>query len=302
MTFISVHDLLWAVIAPTMILFARVVPERFWAPITRAVATLSMWIPNWRTRSHTERIRRILGVDRAEQTNRNLTIRSIARTYETRLQGFRDYRPNGWQPNIRISGEENIKIALAQGSGALLWVSPFASHMLVTKRALNDAGFKVSHLSEPVHGFSDTQFGRRFLNPIWTKIEDRYLSERVLLGSDSTSALQILRQRLRENRIISITVFDTARRTIDIPFLHGKLRIPTGPIHLARTVNAPILPVFPIRNSLESYEVHVEPPLNVATNTDSAHSYEAMAQSYVQRLQPYVLKYPDQWLGNLRPN
>jgi lauroyl/myristoyl acyltransferase len=295
--FISVRDIQWVVMVPMLMFFALVIPERFWAPITRAVASLGIWKPNWRTRSHRERIRRILGANCDEHTTRDLMVRSIARTYETRLQCFREYRPDSWQPNIRIFGKENIKVALARGSGALLWVSPFASHMLVAKKALNEAGFDVSHLSESVHGFSDTQFGMRFLNPIWTKIEDRYLGERVLLGSDSSSALRVLQQRLRENRIISITVFDTARRTVDIPFLTGWLRIPTSPIHLARTANAPILPVFPIRNTLGTYEVHVEPSLKVTIDADY---YEAIARDYVHRLEPYVLEYPDQWLGNLR--
>ncbi len=41
--------------------------------------------------------------------------------------------------------------------------------------AFHRAGLAVSHLSRASHGFSGSRLGVRVLNPIHTKVEDRYL-------------------------------------------------------------------------------------------------------------------------------
>ena len=61
------------------------------------------------------------------------------------------------------------------------------------------------------------------------------MAERVLIhdAGDSGSALALLRQRLKENRIISITVGGEAKRFVPVDFLNFELRLGTGPLHLA---------------------------------------------------------------------
>jgi lauroyl/myristoyl acyltransferase len=177
----------------------------------------------------------------------------------------------------------------------VLWVAPFVYSDLVAKKGLHEAGFRVSHLSRPRHGFSRTRFGIRILNPIWTRIEDRYLEERVRVGNGSGSALERLRARLQENRIVSITVGDEARRTVRVAFFDIGLRLATGPLHLARTAKAVLLPVFAVRKDREALEVHVESPLCGAAGDDGDGFYETAALGYAERLERYVLAYPNQW-------
>jgi lauroyl/myristoyl acyltransferase len=201
-----------------------------------------------------------------------------------------------WKPRIRLQGLNHLTDALEGGRGAVLWNSDFVYTPLIAKIALHQAAFPVVQLSRPEHGFSVSPFGVRFLNPIWAELEDRFLSERVVIEKDDASAaLKTLRERLAANQVVSITVAETGRRTLDTKFLHGTLRVATGPVHLARTTGAPLLPTFAVRNEAGAYKVLIGPALPVDDRADPP--YSTAIRAYAAQLEPFVRMYPDQWNG-----
>ncbi len=273
------------------------IPERRWPPIAQALAHVITRLKAGRTRTQRRR-RQLMFDDRLESSALDrMGTMYHAHRYVARMQGFREYRPGGWRSEIQVVGAENIEAALAQGHGVLLWIAEFAYNNLVTKKGLHEVGYRISHLSRPAHGMSRTRFGIRVLNPVWTRIEDRYLAERVVIRDDDTgSALTILHQRLKENRIVSITVGAQAKRTVRVDFLSTELRLATGPLHLARTANAVLLPVFTIKRETGALAVNVESPLiGGVSGDDREEPYESVIQRYARRLERYVLQYPDQW-------
>jgi lauroyl/myristoyl acyltransferase len=240
-------------------------------------------------------IAQVLAVTPAQASEILWTSRN--RMLEAQLQILALTRPGRrWRPAIRVHGLANLEAALERRSGAILWVSDFIYGTLITKMALQQAGFPLIHLSRPTHGFSNTPFGMRFLNPQWMRIEDRFLTERVLIpGEDASAALGVLRTRLTANGVVSILVTDTARRTCDAKFCHGSIRVATGPLHLSRTSGAPLLPVFTVRSDDGIYDVWVGRPLDV--DDASEPNYGVAIRDYVSMLEPHVLKHPDQWNG-----
>jgi lauroyl/myristoyl acyltransferase len=211
------------------------------------------------------------------------------------MQGFREYRPGGWNPEIQVAGAEYIETALARGCGVVLWINMFAYSDLATKKGLHEAGYRISHLSRPHHGISRTRFGIRVLNPVWTRIENRYLAERVTIhDDDSGSALATLRTRLKENRIVSITVGDQAKRTVEVSIVGTTVRVATGPLHLARTMNAVLIPVFTVMRDTGTLVVNVERPL-MTGDDDRAESYGSVAQRHAWMLEHYLQQFPGQW-------
>jgi lauroyl/myristoyl acyltransferase len=224
--------------------------------------------------------------------------RSEDRSLEVAMQILALHRPGRqWQPVIRSHGLKHLDAALARGAGAVLWISDFLYRPLIVPLALREAGFRGPvHLSRPEHGFSTSPFAVRVLNPLWCAVENRYLSERVVIeNSDAAPALRVLRERLARNRIVSITVAETGRRTLDTRFLQGTLRVATGPVHLAHATGAPLLPVFAVRNREGAYEVTIGPALPIDEEGEPA--YAAAVCAYAARLEPFVRRYPDQWNG-----
>jgi lauroyl/myristoyl acyltransferase len=219
------------------------------------------------------------------------------RSLELAMQILALHRPGRrWRPVIELEGLDNLTAALGRGKGAILWNSDFVYRILVLHTALRRVGLSAAHLVRPEHGFSVSPFAIRFLNPLWVAIENQLIAERVTIeNNDASNALRILRDRLARNGIVTITVSETGRRTLDAKFFHGSIRVATGPVHLARTSGAPLLPVFAVRNDNGAYKISIGQPLDA--NDTSEPLYSAAIRAYAAMLEPYVLKHPDQWNG-----
>jgi hypothetical protein len=136
----------------------------------------------------------------------------LAHHVEETLQLLACHRPDGWRPTTELRGAHNLVSALTTGNGAVLWVANSAFASLVVKMALHDSGFKIHHLSHPRHGFSPTQFGMQWLNPIRTKIEARYLANRAVLplSNNAGPVLARLVDRLKEGGRLVIPLTGTS--------------------------------------------------------------------------------------------
>ena len=113
------------------------------------------------------------------------------------------------------------------------------------------------------------------------------------------AALATLRERLAGNQLVSITVAETGRRTLAATFLGGRLRLATGPVHLARTSGAPLLPIVAVRKEDARYTVSIEPRW---MSRDSDHPpYSAAIRAYAAMLEGFVRPYPVGRLDCARP-
>ena len=267
-----------------------IVPERWWDPVTHAIGGMTVR----RRPARAIELGQICGEDRAE---RALAIEQerIATGHAARLYGLRLYAFPQRLPGTLLRGREHLHRALSQGHGAILWHGDFTFASLISKIALWRDGFRVSHLSRPTHGFASGGFAVRWLNPIWTRIERRYLRERLVIYPEaSTTALRALRQRLDQNQVVSIALSDEGSHTITVRLLCGYLTVATGAVSLAMACGAPLLPIFTFSPRPRAFEVEIQPPLNVPAD---GSNMTPVVEQFAERLAPLVREYPGQWLG-----
>jgi lauroyl/myristoyl acyltransferase len=281
-----------------MTAFSWAVPERLWGRFAGLCAPLAVRFLPVGPNSLVERIRRMAGQKLPLSSPEALAGEVVAGFVEENMQLLKSYRPDGWEPEIRLLGEEHIAAALASGHGAVLWVGNFTYYSLTAKIALHRAGFAVSHFSDPAHGFSRTRFGMRFLNPIRTRIEELYLKERVIADPGiPVRALKRLHQCLEANGIVSIAARGRALRPEHVPFLEGSFTLGSGAPNIAAATGAALLPVFTIYEKDGSFTVTVEPPLNLSKDKPRREALDCVFRQYAARLEHYVLKHPQQWNG-----
>jgi hypothetical protein len=263
-------------------------PPRFWRKVAFALCSIG------RARHYSPAYQKILERKYSKSEIAGFNIRHRAYLKELRLQILGLSGPwRSWHPDIRVTGTTHLSGALERGNGAILWVTPTAFSTLVSKMGLHDAGYRACMLSRPVHGFSPSKFGVRFLNPIWTGVEDRFIAERILIfGEYAAEALKTVRARLAENKSVIITVGGEAHKFTEVPFFDTQLRLPIGPIRLARTMGAPILPVFTTTKDNAAFEVSIQEPLQPA---GAEWDDESVAATYAKRLEAFVLDHPEQW-------
>jgi lauroyl/myristoyl acyltransferase len=285
---ITVNDLVQTLRLIVVGILSWITPSVLWPRLSVALATIDRRIRPEEIARQTEMFAALLG-DTPPPVE--ITEASIAANYEDRLQLFRDYRPGGWQPETQLIGEEFLRDALARRKGVILWTSYFVYSGQMTKMSLARHHYKVTHLSRPTHGFSNSRFGMSVLNRIQTRIEDRYLLDRIQIrGNDTLPALMAMRRRLHKNGIVSITLGTQASRLIERPFLNGRIRIPTGPVELAQLTDSVLLPVYTVRDKYWHYSTHIGAPM-----TSANESPEEVAAAYAAWLEPVVRAQPAHW-------
>jgi lauroyl/myristoyl acyltransferase len=178
----------------------------------------------------------------------------------------------------------------------IFWGSAFAYNDLILKMALHRLGLRTFHYTRPVHGLSKTRFGIRFLNPVRTSIECRYLGARVCAEERIKEAMEVLKEEAAAGGAISIKIGNRGRRRVSVPFLNGRIELATGPVALARRWNAVLLPTFTLLRPDTAFDVIIGPPLESNDSDDEAHA-KAVVEQYVQQLMPYVVAHPEQWRG-----
>jgi lauroyl/myristoyl acyltransferase len=292
-----------AVLAPV----AWLLPERTaWWPISRmlSLAIANLWPATTAARKDT--LRRVLGERAPAYDLAGLRVDVMAHYMEERLEILRAWRPGGWQPTLVIEGREQLDAAVAAGHGAVLWVAPFSYADLVAKMALARAGFAVSHLGAFSRGFSPnscytwtpSRFGTKVLSPLRTRIEDRWLRERVVMPLDGGLAyMRTLERRLRAGGLVSIRAGDVGQRALELPFLDGALHLATGPASLALATGAALLPVCCVRRGSGDFAIVIEPALRPSSGRNRRDATDDLVRSFAERLESWVLRQPSLWSG-----
>ena len=227
-----------------------------------------------------------------------LELRFLSGVYEDLIMTLRELRPQGWQPEIRLRGGEHINAALDRERGAVLWSCPFTFSGLIYKKAIREAGLPLVSLRSYVHPYSSSRFGMRMLNPVRTRVEDRYLEDRVLLlEGRGSSAFQELGAHLDENRLVVIAANGSEGLPIEIPFLGGTLNLALGAPTLAVLHDVPLLPLFTLPDSSGGFDVIIEPPIGFSSSGTTGSKASEMARRYAQLLETYVKRNPTVWRG-----
>src|SRR4029078_12748915 len=84
---------------------------------------------------------------------------------------------------------------------------------------------------------------------------------------------------LRAGEIVSLSFDSEASQTIPLPMLGRFLRVPTGPMNIARLTKAVLLPTFVVRLATDEYRIDIKPPIQLDGPTRDAQ-LEAGASVY----------------------
>ncbi len=269
-------------------LAAATVPPALWPSLHR----ISRFAASESSRDVAEKIGRALGIDEAgarEVQRANLRLKSERLLQVARINGA------GYEPRVTLDGEQALQAARAAGRGAVLWIAHLSFSSTLAKIALHKAGYKVFHLSRREHGFSQTQFGMRWLNPIRVAAENQYLAGRIVHeGANPGSSLLRARGRLGENCFVSVTEGAwEGSRIAEGRLFGGAMRIATGAPALAALAQCPLLPVFAMRTG-DAFRVRIEPSV-MPPKGDREERIAAATQAFFALLERTVRDYPEQW-------
>jgi lauroyl/myristoyl acyltransferase len=274
-----------------------VLPERHWPGFSERLARVRSGLRGSLSEEELSTIRVIVGGKPSRWISDDFWPSSLGHKYLSWMQILACHPPRRWTPKPRLIGKEHLERALAKGRGAILLNAGFAYRDLMTKAAMAAAGHAGHQLSMDTHGFSRTRFGKRWLNPIYTSVEKRFLQERMLFSGDNTKEIRdTIRARLNQNKPVMIAVTPLGRRVETRPFLQGYIHIATGGMNLACENGASVLPVFTLREADGGISTIIGAALDQPEDGDPAKRIGAMLDDYVPRLESHVRAHPSQFL------
>lgn len=292
----SMSDVATALGLAVLLPVAWLLPEASWGPLWRGAACVPLLTSRKAMRRNAKLIRAALGdVDRSRADAIAQDLK--AAVYELRMQDLRAWRPGCGHPKMKLEGEAHLKSALQLGKGAILWVAPFVFNSGPTKIALHRAGYRVSHLSSPQHGYSETRFGVGYLNRVRCIPEERYLAERIVFDRSSPStAMRRMMRALDAGNVVSIVAASTeGSDVVKGPAFGGRLPVAVGAPRLAGLTGAPLLPVFTVRDPKWGFRIVIEEPIGIDPAQSSEERCVAAAAEFLRRSEPWVRLYPEQW-------
>ncbi len=292
---VNARDLALLALLPVYFVLAWCLPERHWPGLTIRIATALRTI-GIRNRHLSKTVARFLGQRATPDQAAAIANRYAANYQMDRLYLLRHYARPRLHSEIRLEGAARIENALRAGHGVILWVAPFVHSDLSTKIALKTNGFDAIQLTHPAHGFSTTAFGIRFLNPLRTKAEARYLAERIVIGAGGPALATVeLSRRLKRNGIVLISALN--RRTSDVKtvtFLDGTLTLPAGPCRLSAAMGAPLLPVVTVRMHDGTFVTTIAEPLLQGTEASEPAIEDAIGR-FAAFIGRQATEFPDQF-------
>jgi KDO2-lipid IV(A) lauroyltransferase len=84
-------------------------------------------------------------------------------------------------------------------------------------------------------------------------------------------------------------------RSIDATLFGRPFPLPPGPAALARTADAPLLPVFVLREGRRRYRVVFRPPIHVPRTGDRAADLTATMRQVAAEIEWAIRRAPHQW-------
>jgi lauroyl/myristoyl acyltransferase len=211
-----------------------------------------------------------------------------------RVRGLR----RGFRPRIEAEGLEHVRGALARGRGAVVWCMRVGS-AIVLKQGFREAGLPLTHLSRADHGtLTRTRVGIELVAPLYRRVEDRALEERVQIPLDGSLAyLETLAERLAANRCVSIFGEHPGRRSVAVTVVGVKRLFALGAPSVAWRADAGLITAYVLREGPFRHRMVVEEPIAVDRTVDRKRFAERAVHEFASRLERCIVRHPADWQG-----
>ncbi len=190
-----------------------------------------------------------------------------------------------FKKRVKIEGLEEALRLLEKGKGALLLLSHFGNWELM--------GLMSKVIGNPIMVIAKPLKKNQRLDQFLTKIRN-------VAGLEVVSSIKASRKVIRalsQNRVVGILIDQRAKRSEGIWAEFFGRKAPTTPslAVLAMKTDAPVLPVFMIRNGFQKHRLLIKEPLELIRTGDIKKDVEANTQLFNDTLESMVRQYPDQW-------
>lgn len=184
----------------------------------------------------------------------------------------------------KIEGLENLDQAMSEGKGVIALGAHLGNWEL--------AAVLLASLNYPVNAIT-LLHKNKAVNDIF----DKQRVARGLRVIPTGMAIKRCYQVLKNNEIIGfLGDKDFFRSGIWMRFLSKKTLMPKGPAVFSLKTQAPIVPIFSIRQKDNSFKIVIEKPIKPRHLRNQDHDVKFLTRKIIDVIERYIKEYPSQWL------
>ncbi len=185
---------------------------------------------------------------------------------------------------LQLEGWENLEEALEQGKGAII----FSAHLGNVDLVMQFANLRGIKAVAPVQRIEPERLFQYTLR--------LRTSHGIRLIPTDESMIGLFRA-LKAGGVIGLAADrDVADSSIEVDFFGAPTHLPDGPVRVALRTGAALIPAFAIRLPDNSFQVTIEPALDLQRTGDREADVMAGMKLVVAAMERHIAQHPEQWL------
>lgn len=246
-----------------------------------------------------EELKKLLGYNRSEKELKRIAGKGIGNHKKDLFEiwCFPSMDGDRIKKVAYLDGENHLDSALSASNGAVIGVSHFGSWKMIIA-ALGYSGYMVNQIGlDPEYFIEENKTQHHNVIMMLEAQSERSIPAKfIYLNREKT--LRKAFEALKRNEVV-INSFDgfIGKDIIEVPFLEGNNRLATGPLRLAASTGAPLLPTFAARQKDGRYKINIHKPIFIESTKHSS-IYKAL-EEYRDLFEKYVATYPDHYCRTL---
>lgn len=186
---------------------------------------------------------------------------------------------------VHIEGKEHLESALRKGKGVIAFGAHIGNFVLLgTCLGLDGHRF---------HTLFRIPTDKRIQKLIATFLPNYHQS--VIPSRPARSAVTKVLAALKRNEIVHILGDNLKKGRVDALLFGHQVPSPRGPISLALRSEAPVVPMYLVRNYRGDMNLIIEPEIELLRNGSLGEDIATNTRRMVRYLECLIGKYPDQW-------
>jgi Kdo2-lipid IVA lauroyltransferase/acyltransferase len=271
-----------------LFLLARFFPYRFGLWIAKGLMAFSFLFLLKRRKIALENLRMVFCQEKTDQEIRSLVKKCFmsAATNIAELAYFAT-KPSLFKDKVVFENKEYISQAIKQGNGAVLVSGHFGNFPLMISQVAM-AGFPTSVIIRPPRDNKVLKYFKQLKNYSCFHSIDAVPKKKCV-----TESLRAL--RAKELLFVLLDQHSGSAGGVMVDFFGQKAATAAGPVVFALRTQAPIVPIFIVRQPDDTHKIIVEPPLAIEHGATEEETLVKNVSRITQIIERYVRQYPEEW-------
>ncbi|MFH1094362.1 MAG: hypothetical protein V1739_09480 [Candidatus Omnitrophota bacterium] len=190
--------------------------------------------------------------------------------------------------SISIEGIENLENALKKGKGVVAASAHLGSFTMMGF-GLASQGYKTSYVARHARN----KGVERVILSICRKV-----GQKIIFNRPVHACMRLCMKVLKRNEVLIIELDQNfGKEGVKVYFFNQPAMVASGPIKLAISTQAAIVPMFITRINAFDHIIKIEPEIKLEKYEDEDMQIKENLQKVIAIVESYIRKYPGQWVN-----